>query len=320
MFKELEFEENDINIGSAIQYYRETYQISQSKLCKGLCSVSTLSRIEAGERDVDGLLLETFLERLGRMPYQFEFILTDYDYEAYIYRKDINKLIDNKSIDKAYELIERYDDFTSEKGTPHSQFIMVCKARLNELEGGDPEKTIDMLMEAISYTVPDFNTNEITDYFLSTSEFNIIIDILQKMISLRKTDHARKILNQMVNYLYWHSQMERKSSLYPKVAAIASRFFMEEKELDKALEISNKGLDINKGSRSMSYLGELNLIKAQVTEKKIRAAGQWETNNKEECINLYLKAYHLFVFFKDNVTADEIKRHLKEVYKWADID
>ncbi len=65
---------------------------------------------------------------------------------------------------------------------------MVSQALLNELEGGKPETTIDLLMKAISCTVPDFNINEITDYFLSKSEFNIIIDILQRMISIGIND------------------------------------------------------------------------------------------------------------------------------------
>lgn len=320
MFKEMELGSYNNNIGSAIQYFRETYHIPQRKLCKGLCSVSTLSRIEAGERDADGLILETLLERLGRTPHQFELILTGFDYEAYTYRKDINKLIEENDVDLAYKLINRYDNFASDKGSPHKQFVIVSKARLNELEGGKPERTIDMLKEAISCTVPDFSTNEITDYLLSISEFNIILDILQKMISLKMAKPAKRIIDQIINYLYWNSQIERKSSLYPKVAAIAGSFFIEEKELDMALKVVNKGLEMNKGSRSMSYLAELNLIKAEVTERKLKSAGLWARCNKDECISLYLKAYHIFSFFRDSAQANDIKKHLEEVYQWVDID
>jgi transcriptional regulator with XRE-family HTH domain len=99
MFREMEIDNNNNNIGSAISYFRDTYHISQSKLCKGLCSVSTLSRIEAGERDIDAFLLEIFLERLGKIPYQFELILTDFDYEAYQSRKEISKLIEDEAFD-----------------------------------------------------------------------------------------------------------------------------------------------------------------------------------------------------------------------------
>jgi tetratricopeptide (TPR) repeat protein len=217
-------------------------------------------------------------------------------------------------------MINEYDILASGKGTPHKQFILVCKARLNELKYGKPETTIDILMEAITCTVPDFNTNEIADYFLSISEFNIILEILQKMISLGMDDHAHKILNQIINYLYWHNQMEQNTSIYPKTAAIGGRFFMEQNDLDRALEICNKGLEMNKGSRKMDYIGELNLIKGRITEAKYKAAGLWESSNKEECIRLYLKAYHIFCFFGDNIKTDRIKKHLREGYQWEDID
>ena len=136
MYREIEIDNNN-NIGSAIQYFRETYHISQSKLCKGLCSVSTLSRVETGERDVDAFILETLLERLGKAPYQFELILTDFDHEAYQSRIEINKLIEDEAAHEAIKLIKKYEKLTYGKGTPHRQFIMVCKARLNELNGGE---------------------------------------------------------------------------------------------------------------------------------------------------------------------------------------
>jgi len=319
MEKDMDIDNNN-NIGSAIQYFRETYHISQSKLCKGICSVSTLSRIEAGERDIDGFILETFLERLGRIPYQYELILNDSDYEAYQSRMEINKLIEDKAIDEARRLVNEYDELVSDKGTPHRQFVMVCNARLNELEGGKPEATIDMLMEAISCTVPDFNTDEISEYFLSYSEFGIILEILQKLILFKMTDRAHKTLNQIIDYMFWHSQMEHNVNIYPKVAAIGSRFLLEQNELDRALELSNKGLEMNKGSRRMDYIGELNLIKAQATEGKFKAVGLWKSCDKGECINLYLKAYYSFKFFEEYTVTDMIKKHLQEEYQWEDID
>jgi transcriptional regulator with XRE-family HTH domain len=319
MYSDMEMDSNN-NIGAAIQYFRETYHISQSKLCKGLCSVSTLSRIEAGERDMDAFTLETLLERLGKIPYQFELIITDFDYEAYQRRMEINELIENEAIDEAEELIDEYDRLASDKGTPHMQFIMVCKARLNELKGGNSEATIDMLMEAISCTVPDFKTDKVSEYFLSYPEFGIILEILQKQILFGMIDRAHKTLNQIQDYLFWHSQMEHNIKIYPKVAAIGSRFLLEQNELDRALELCDKGLDMNKGSSRMSYLGELNYIKAQIIEKQYKAAGLWKTCDKNECLELYLKAYHIFDFFENYTVDDSIRKHLQEEYKWADID
>jgi transcriptional regulator with XRE-family HTH domain len=306
-------------IGSAILYFRESYHISQSKLCKGLCSVATLSRIEAGERDVDSLLLETLLERLGRMSNQFELILTEFDYVLYQNREEIKKQIDDKNYNTAYTLLQEYEQIAASKGNVHMQFIVTSKALLNELYGGAVDATIELFMEAISYTVPDFKTNEIKDYYLSNSELNIIIDVIQRMIAVGMTERAKEILVQVLEYLELHNSMEENNRLYPKVAIIASRLFLQEQDLNRALDMCNKGLEKNKGSRKMDYLGELSLIKAQTTEGLLKAQKKWDFLQKE-CLKIYLQAYYVFDFCEDHTTAEKIKKHLQEEYKWADID
>jgi transcriptional regulator with XRE-family HTH domain len=317
MFKELIIENN--KIGSAIQYFRESYHISQTKLCKGLCSVATLSRIEAGERDVDSLLLETLLERLGKTPNQFELILTDFDYELYHNREEIKKQIEDKNYNAAYALLNEYEQIVASKGTVHLQFIITSKALLNELRGGAVEDTIELFMEAITNTVPGFKTHEINDYYLSNSEMNIIVDVVQRMISVGITEIAKGILIQVLEYLDSHNSVEENNRLYPKVAVIASRLFLQEQDLNKALEMCNKGLESNKGSRKMDYLGELSFIKAQTTEGLLKAQKKWESSQKE-CLKLYLQAYYIFDFCEEPITAEKIKKYLEEEYKWEDID
>lgn len=317
MFRDEEF---DNNIGAAIQYFREKYRISQSKLCKGLCSTSTLSRIETGERDADALLLETLLERLGKVPNQFELILSDFDYDAYLTRKEIIKGIEDKDIDEAYRLLDIYDELAEDKVSPHRQFIMISQAHLNELKGGKVEVTLDLLMEAITCTVPDFNTKKLSNYFLSNSEFNIIIDILQKMISANMINDAEKVLDQIIDYLFWHEYMENSKRHYPKVASIGGKFYLEQKKFDKALELCEKGLENHRGSYKMEYLGELLNIKARATEISLKAKNEWKDNKKKECLRLFIESYYVLDFCSEDIEAGKVNQHLQEGYQWEGID
>ncbi len=305
-------------IGAAIQYFRESYGISQSKLCKGLCSVATLSRIEAGERDVDSLLLETLLERLGRMPNQFELILTDFDYLIYQNRMTIKDLIQEKNWDKAYELLQEYEHITASKGSTHMQFVVYCRALLNESQGGAVEDTINLLMEAITYTVPDFTTYKIMDYYLSSSELGIIIDIIQRMILAGIIDNAKDILEQVLKYLELQALSEDTNHTYTKVAVIACKLYLSEDNIMKAQEMCDKGLEKSKGSRRMDYLGDLYSIKAKTTELLLKQEGKWDVSDNE-CLKYYLQAYHIYHFFEDNTEAELIKKHLEEEFQWADI-
>jgi transcriptional regulator with XRE-family HTH domain len=322
MAKEYVMENN--KIGSAILYFRETYQISQSKLGKGLCSATTLSRIEAGERDVDALLLEALLERLGKTPNQFELILTDFDYVLYQSREEIKKKIEEKNYQEAVSLLNEYEKIAPVKSSVHMQFITTCKALLNELHGGAAEDTIELFMEAISCTVPDFRTNAIKDYslkdyYLSNSELNIIIDVIQRIISARMVERARELLIQILEYLDLHNTMEESNSLYSRVAVIASKLYMREQDMNNALIMSNKGLEKNKGSRKMDYIGELFLIKAQATEALHKKTNKW-ISMKDECLKLYMHAYFIFQFCEEMDMTEKLKKYLKEEYQWEDID
>ena len=248
---------SDNKIGAAIQYFRESYGITQGKLCKGLCSVATLSRIEAGERDADSLLLETLLERLGRMPNQFELILTDFDYLIYVNREEIKNQIREKNVEKAEVLLLEYEHVAASKGNAHMQFIIYSKALMNELQGGEVDETINLLMEAISCTVPDFKAQRIKDYYLSNSELGIIIDIIQHVIVGGHIDWAKDILEQIIEYLELQALSEENNLIYAKVTVIASKLYLQEGYVLKAKELCDKGIERSKGSRKIDYLGDL---------------------------------------------------------------
>ena len=44
-------------IGEILRFYREKYNFKQSDVCNGICSISTLSRIENGNKAADSLIL-----------------------------------------------------------------------------------------------------------------------------------------------------------------------------------------------------------------------------------------------------------------------
>ncbi|HKL80828.1 MAG TPA: hypothetical protein VJ888_10390 [Mobilitalea sp.] len=312
-------EMENIKIGSVIQYFRDSYGISQSILCRGLCSVTTLSRIEADEREADELLLETLLERLGKTPNQFELILTNLDYVLYQNREEIKEQISNKNYDEAYKLLDIYEKEAASKGSVHKQFIVASKAMLNEEKGGAAEKTLELLMKAISYTVPDYKSLEIENIYLSNIEFIIMIQIIQKMIYIGTIDGAKKILFQLIAYFDIHPSMEGNRALYPQLAIIACRLLIQERKFSDALEICNKGLKMNKGNRKLDYLGDLYLLQAQITEEILKSHDKWNKENKE-CLKTYLQAYYVYEFCEEKTKTEEIRKHIQEEYGWEDID
>jgi hypothetical protein len=262
--------------------------------------------------------LDALLERLGKTPSQFELILTDSDYVLYQSREDIKKEIGNSNFSEAYRLLDKYKEIADSKGTVHKQFIVANKALLNELQGGATDITIDLLLEAISYTIHGFKTNDIKEYYLSNTELNIIIDIMQRMVSTGRVDGTKERILQIMDYLEAHNSMEEYTRLYPKVAIIAGRLYMQEKNFDMVLLLCNSGLDKNRGNRKLDYWGELSLLKAQATEAIYKTKNGWGKKQKE-CLKLYLQALYIFDFCGEHMPARKIREHIQEEYKWADI-
>ncbi len=310
---------SDNKIGAAIQYFRESYGITQGKLCKGLCSIATLSRIEAGERDADSLLLETLLERLGRMPNQFELILTDFDYLIYVNREEITNQIKERNLDKAEELLLEYEHVAASKGNAHMQFIIYSKALMNELQGGEVDETLNLLMDAISCTVPEFKAHRIKDYYLSNNEIGIIIDIIQYMLLGGLIDWAKEILGQIIEYLELQALSEENNLIYAKVTVLAGRLYLQEGHALKAKEMCDKGIERSKGSRKMDYLGDLYYLKAKTIEELFDKNVSMDTR-REECVKNYIRAYHIYNICEERSSSDMIKNYLQEEYQWADID
>jgi len=312
-------ETEQYTIGIAIKYFRQKYNISQGELCEGLCSVTTLSRIEVGERSGDVLLLQMLLERLGKSRNEFELIITDTDYELLKMRGEINQKIRDKSVRSAHELLKVYEKIANQEATVEKQFITRNKAFLYELEGGEAETVIKLLVEAISYTVPNLETKEIKDHYLGKTELNIIIDIIHRSISLGKMAYTKEIIVKIMKYLDLHNSIEADKELYPKLAVMAAGIFIQEEEIEKALEICNKGLIKCKGSRKLDFQGELAAIKAGILETIYKKENKWE-QNKKECLQYYLQAYYVYEFYEEYDKTEDLRKYLKEEYQWACTD
>jgi transcriptional regulator with XRE-family HTH domain len=302
-------------IGSTIKYFREMDGISQGQLCRGLCSVATLSRVEAGDREIDSYLLITLLERLGKSPNQFEMILTEQDYMLYNYRDKIKKCLDDKNWSEANQLLRRYEQMAGSKITVHNQFIAATKAALNDIREGSTELTIQYYQEAISYTVPNFQSISLDKYYYSITELSIIVEIIQRMRNTDERDKAKKLLNKLLNYYEIHFK-EANSELYPKVIIMLCQEYIQEEDYGHALELCDMGIEINKNSRKLDFRGELYLLKARLIERLYKLGADWE-QRKKECIKLYLQAHYVFDFCEEHTNANQILEYLQEEYQWG---
>ena len=105
-----------------LKYYREKYDLRQEEICDGICSVTTLSRIEQGFRESDSLVVQTLLSRIGKEVTLFETIVNEEDYDLWKTRTEIEKLVERKQFAAAKKKINAYRKMMPEEETNHEQY------------------------------------------------------------------------------------------------------------------------------------------------------------------------------------------------------
>lgn len=114
----------DNEMGLFIRASREAKGYTMEEISHGICSIATLSRIEAGERVVDYIMIEALLERMKIAKSEYEFVLDEEDYYQYIQREKIRKLINQRKYEQAEKKLLEYEKEHGEKFL-HEQFIFL---------------------------------------------------------------------------------------------------------------------------------------------------------------------------------------------------
>ena len=160
------------NIGLFIKKKREEQHIRQEDLCRGICDKSTLSRIERGKQEPSSGILGVLLQRLGINEDQLAVLLGPKDFEISDLQKEIVALNSQKEYEKAAEKIRRLEQLVEPTDKITQQFILRCKALAYFPE--DYPASRDLLLQALSLTLPDFDFDHISNYLLGIEEVKIL--------------------------------------------------------------------------------------------------------------------------------------------------
>lgn len=120
-------------LGELIFFCRKIQKVSQYDLCSGLCSVSTLSRMEHGEIDIPILLAQALLQRLGVDIDRFELLLGEQEYKYFAQRQIIEDALHREDILQAEQELVRYQEMMAQENL-HQQYVKFLNAKLLNLK------------------------------------------------------------------------------------------------------------------------------------------------------------------------------------------
>ena len=258
---------NKYKLGEFIRYYRKKQKVSQADLCRNLCSVATMSRIENGETDTPVMMAQTLLERLGLNVNKFELLL-DRDDSRYFRRRDeVDEALWKRDIPLAEKELAAYETMVEEDKL-HQQYIKLQKAKILLLKAENAEfspepmekenlynQAEQLLAEAAEYTIPK-SSSEGEELLLSKIEIEILLTKVRK--------YQKENLLRVHNYMKKHYSMELMEEIYPMVQLELAKILMEEKKYQEALQEIEDGLEVTGNGRSYCYCADLHFLYAQV--------------------------------------------------------
>jgi transcriptional regulator with XRE-family HTH domain len=159
-----------------ISELRKAKNLSQAKLAEGICSRETIVKIEKGERKPDWWTLKNLMMRLEVNPENFVSDIASED-EMYV----INKCNECSAYMTSFNfeaLKNEIDTLANDERFAKSRdgsLLLRLRANLH-LQGPykDSKLAVQYILEYIKLQRPDFDVNNIADYFLSPDEYQMI--------------------------------------------------------------------------------------------------------------------------------------------------
>lgn len=270
--------------GKYLMQLRRKDNISMSVICDGICNVSTMSRIENGEKDVSKIVQDRLLGRLGVAPENFENMIFSDEYERWELRQKIISLIQHEEMDEAEQLLEHLEKsgklFERSKSSEdldailELQFYLSMKAQISCYRCAGEKEIRKLYADALRQTVTGFEAKQgYHDFFankrLSVEEINLLIEYGRYMPEARGVTFMRCIVEYIESLSLEKLAMAK---VYPK--AVYYLYLLEErkginndKKIRKLLQLVTDAIECLRDSLRLFYLCELLDIKMEIIKK-----------------------------------------------------
>lgn len=310
-------------IGRQIKYLRNKKNIEPEKICLGICSDTSLKRLERGKRLPDYFVLERIMERVGKSINKIEFLADEETYELYYLREVIETNLEAEKYAEVAEGIRYYEGLKMAEQKLHKQYIYKIKAIMEEEHYADAERSCRYLERAIFCTVPGFRIEFLENYILGEEEMLLILMWMEQKIRLGKIDTAL-YRTKILDYIqYTFDDEEVLANVYGKASWIFMRELMREGKNIEAAGIGIRAVDVMTSNGVLLNLPQLLEMlltcyekadeKAYKELKAQRDSLKWvyETYGKEygtEQIRVWKNHYRREIYLISEVIRQERRR------------
>ena len=302
---------NAYNIGACIRQLREEQNVNQEDLCRGLCSKSTLSRIERGCHVPSMGTVALLLQRLGVNEDSLSFLLGTAEMEISNLHKEIEALNAQRKYDEALQKIGRMEQLTDPKDRVMQQFLLRSKALAGHLQDGqrvayDNMAKREMQRQAIELTHPSFSLDNMGRCLLGIDEIKTINQIAITYSDAGDRRYAIHIYRQLFEYprsRFYNTEAE--VSVLTMMAYNYSTLLGRERRYEECIEYAQMGYEACIKYNKARMLGGLLLNWGYALQK----LGQ-----EEESKSKIKDSYHAYRLMQRFPEAENVKKYAKETF------
>lgn len=292
-------------IGKMLHEYRTRKGISQEQLCGDILAVSTLARIERGERRPDRKTAEYLFTRLGLAAPEGLVPMTEEEYERFCIEVQIRRKM-GEGVYDVKDLLESYRTIPKEMDVLEEQFYKLHYAIYANKNGlFNSEKSREMFIEAMKLSFKSYDINmDLTGHILSEIEIIILNNIADETYLLGEKENAIKLMMFLKDYLKNPLfESEIKTALYSMIVFNLTNWIGLAGQYKEALELAEEGIEFD------TTHGRLNCFPLHIFNKGYCLAMMGRKEEGKEFIDLAYKNFEVMGKHDKVVqTASEVNR------------
>lgn len=299
-------------LGIVISYYRNRYNFSLEKMSEGICSVTTLCRVEQGIREIDSLMGECLLGRVGKEVTQFELMLNEADYIRWKKREIIKNLVEKKEYAYAKKEIDAYRKEIAMTEHLHFQFCFYYELQIMIACNMEKSEIYKIAYEALRLTKYNYLYTDVNqEQLYSPMEMRLLLLVI-KYVSDKSEEMVELQLCKLLHYVENYYTGKIYNELGVEILLTLIECVHENQVFEKEIVYIDKAVKFVCEGKEMKYVAKLHFMKAQA----MWSCCQSDEKQLYACKKEVMMAYCIVQVTEEWRLKEQIERYCEEVMGW----
>lgn len=302
-------------VGEYIKSHREKQGITQEELCAGICSKSTLSRLERGKQTPGRDKLYALLHRLGLPEDRVFVVVSEHDVEIQKLKKSIKadviefektEQVDRPQLrERVMAKLNQMEALVDEDDAINRQYILSTQVTLGTPDGPyTPAQRRRLLEKAIRMTVPGFQLAKVESFRYRLEEMTLLNKLARTFSMEGKREEATDLYRRLLQNIEKNScELEGYPGQFCLIVHNYAITLTLMEQYEDALQLAKRGLEV-----CVHYGQLLHLPGFLATQ----AECWFFLGDREKSIELYIRAGYLLDIIGDKHNLDILRKEVRE--------